>query len=72
MVAVGSFGKNLSDAVEDQSKALLGADLEVSTRIPFTEEQAQFLDSLGDDRSTQISFSSMVRFPGSTPLDLSK
>ncbi|MDA7510092.1 ABC transporter permease [Verrucomicrobia bacterium] len=63
MVAVGSFGKNLSDAVEDQSKALLGADLEVSTRTPFTEEQAQFLDSLGDDRSTQISFSSMLRFP---------
>jgi putative ABC transport system permease protein len=63
MVAVGSFGKNLSDAVEDQSKALLGADLEVATRIPFTEGQAQFLDSLGDDRSTQISFSSMIRFP---------
>ncbi|MCS1409642.1 MAG: Macrolide export ATP-binding/permease protein MacB [Verrucomicrobia subdivision 3 bacterium] len=63
MAAVGSFGKNLSDAVEDQSKALLGADLEVSTRIPFTEEQRQLLDSLGDDRSTQISFSSMLRFP---------
>jgi len=63
MVAVGSFGKNLSDAVEDQSKALLGADLEVSTRIPFTEEQTKFLDSFGDDRSTQISFSSMIRFP---------
>ena len=63
MVAVGSFGKNLSDAVEDQSKALLGADLEVSTRIPFTDEQTRFLDSFGDDRSTQISFSSMIRIP---------
>ncbi len=63
MVAVGSFGKNLSDAVEDQSKALLGADLEVSTRIPFNEEQTAFLESMGDDRSTQITFSSMIRFP---------
>lgn len=63
MVAVGSFGSNLTTAVEEQSKALLGADLEVATRIPFTPEQVELLDALGDDRSTQISFSSMLRFP---------
>lgn len=63
MVAVGGFGQNLSDAVEDQSKALLGADLEVSTRVPFTDEQTRFLESFGDERSLQTSFSSMIRFP---------
>ncbi len=63
MVAVGGFGTNLTTAVEKQSKALLGADLEVATRIPFTPEQTALLESIGDDRSTQISFSSMLRFP---------
>ena len=63
MVAVGSFGSNLSDAIEDQAKTLLGADLEVSTRVPFTEKQRQFLESFGAERSYQISFSSMIRFP---------
>ena len=47
MVAVGSFGSNLTTAVEEQSKALLGADLEVATRIPFTPEQVELLDALG-------------------------
>ncbi|MBG87011.1 MAG: ABC transporter permease [Verrucomicrobiales bacterium] len=63
MVAVGSFGQNLADAIEVQSRSLLGADLQVNSRQDFTEEQRELLDSLGEERSYQTTFSSMLHFP---------
>jgi putative ABC transport system permease protein len=63
MVAIGSFGWNLERAVEQQTKGLLGADLMVQSRDPFTEKQLQFLDGIGDAFSDQVVFSSMVYFP---------
>jgi len=63
MVAIGSFGQNLADGIEQQSKALLGADLQVNSRQPFDEEQRQILDGLGVERSYQTTFSSMLGFP---------
>lgn len=63
MVAIGSFGKNLEQAVEQQTKALLGADLMVQSRDDFNERQRAALDGLGDAQSEQTLFSSMVLFP---------
>ncbi len=63
MVAIGSFGKNLEQAVEQQTKALLGADLMVQSRDDFNARQRAALDGLGDAQSEQTLFSSMVLFP---------
>ncbi len=63
MVAIGSFGSSLEQAVEGQTKALLGADLLVQSRDPFTEKQKTFLASLPVPQSEQVLFSSMVYFP---------
>jgi putative ABC transport system permease protein len=63
MVAIGSFGRSLENAVEQQTKALLGADLLVQSRDVFTGPQKEFLDALPATQSEQILFSSMVYFP---------
>lgn len=63
MVAIGSFGRNLEAAVEEQTKGLLGADLMVQSRDEFNEGQRAFLNGLGDAQSEQVLFSSMVFFP---------
>lgn len=65
MVAIGSFGRNLEQAAEEQTKALLGADLMVQSRDELTAEQKVFLDTLGGVSSEQVLFSSMVYFPKS-------
>lgn len=62
-VAVASFSKNLEDGVEQQSKSLLGADLVLQSRQPFSEEAEALFRSLGGQQSRQISFPSMVYFP---------
>lgn len=64
LVAVGSFGRSLETALEDQAKALLGADLRLSSRIRFTPEHEDFLRSLGGEQAREVTFSSMVYFPG--------
>src|SRR6188472_2952132 len=63
MVAIGSFGRNLENAVEQQTKGLLGADLMVQSRDEFNDRQRMFLDSIGVAQSEQVLFSSMVFFP---------
>ncbi|MBI2357465.1 MAG: ABC transporter permease [Deltaproteobacteria bacterium] len=62
-VAVASFSKNLEVAVEEQSKSLLGADLAIQSRQPFSREAESLLRSLGGRQSRQINFSSMAYFP---------
>jgi putative ABC transport system permease protein len=39
LAANGSLGKNLEQAVAEQSKTLLGADLSISSRRPFTADE---------------------------------
>jgi putative ABC transport system permease protein len=65
LVAIGSFGDNLRRAVDVQAKALLGADLEVDSRVPLTEEALAFLDGLGGEQAREIAFASMAVFPAS-------
>ena len=53
LAAIGSFNNNLAQAVEEQTKTLLGADLVVNCRDPFTPEQEQWLQSLGGEQARE-------------------
>src|SRR5690554_2451076 len=63
LVAINSFGTNLRSQIENEAKELLGADLEVSSRTPITDEVRQRFDSLNFRLSEEISFASMAYFP---------
>jgi putative ABC transport system permease protein len=63
LVAIGSFRDNLRQAVADQSKTLLGADLAVTSRQKLTGAVRAFLDGLGGEQSRETAFSSMIIFP---------
>lgn len=63
LVAVGSLGAAVRDGIEDQSKALLGADLVLSSRKAFGPEEEGLIRSLGGERSDEINFPSMIAFP---------
>lgn len=63
MVAIANLGKSLEATVDQQTKELLGADLLVHTREPWTDAQNEFLKTLPAEVSDQVVFSSMVYFP---------
>jgi putative ABC transport system permease protein len=63
LVAIGSFRDNLRQAVADQAKTLLGADLAVTSRHELTGEARAYLDRLGGEQARETAFSSMVVFP---------
>jgi putative ABC transport system permease protein len=63
VVSAFSFRDNLRASIRTQSKSLLGADLAIDSRAPFSAEAEALFSSLGGDQSRQISFSSMVYFP---------
>ena len=63
LVAINSFGDNMQSDIEGEAKKLLGADLVVESRFPFSEEVLQRLDSLAERQSEEVSFASMVLFP---------
>jgi putative ABC transport system permease protein len=65
LVALGSFSVSLASAVRSQSKGLLGADLVVTSRTPFSPAVQRYLDSLGGSQARGVSFTSMLLFPGS-------
>ncbi|WP_374951092.1 ABC transporter permease [Mucilaginibacter sp.] len=62
LVAIYSFRYNIQNDVDNQAATLIGADLTISgNKIPDAKLQA-LTDSLGDDRSQERSFASMVLF----------
>lgn len=63
LVAIYSLGNVLRDEIDRQASALLGADLEINGNKPLKEALGGLVDSLGDRRSEQRSFSSMIYFP---------
>lgn len=63
VVAITSFGANVRQAVHNQAKSLLGADLVISSRQPFTPEAEGLIASLGGERSREVSCASMAYFP---------
>ena len=66
IVAVQSFSRNVAEAIDNQSRKLLGADLVISSRSPFPKE----LDRLTNqfllwEFSREVRFSTMGFFPES-------
>ena len=63
VVAAFSFRDNLLSNIQTQSKSLLGADLALDSREPFTAEDENLFRSVGGEQARLIGFASMVFFP---------
>ncbi len=62
MVAIYSLGDNMSAEVDRQAASLLGADLMIGTGKQVSPAMQKMVDSLGDRRSEQRMFPSMIYF----------
>lgn len=65
LVAIYSFGFNLKKDVDNQAATLIGSDLAIYTNKPPDSSMQHLIDSLGDRRSQEKSFASMILFPKS-------
>jgi putative ABC transport system permease protein len=65
LVAIYSFRYNLQNDINAQAATLIGADLEISGSKPADASIKPLLDSLGDHKSEQRTFVSMIYFPKS-------
>lgn len=63
LVAIYSFGNNLKSDIDNQAATLLGADLVLSTNKPVEKTDQRLVDSLGNERSGERIFASMILFP---------
>src|SRR5436190_8305635 len=63
LVAIGCFRKSLEASVNDQARALVGADLVIASRQKFSPEEEELLRSIGGTQSREVDFASMVFFP---------
>ena len=54
IVIAFSFRANVQSSVQTQSKSLLGADLAIGGREPFSPEAESLIRSIGGDQSRQI------------------
>jgi len=67
LVAINSFTANLQDSVRRQAQALLGADLVVSSRAPFSKAVEAALDSLPAAATARLTnFPAMAYVPRTT------
>lgn len=71
-VAITSFRESLDTTIDNQSRELLGADLEIEAERPFTDEELAYFDSLGGQQSQMIEFNSMAYLPESGGTRLSQ
>src|ERR1700704_4942731 len=62
LTAIGSLGRNLERAIEEQAKSLLGADLVLAARQPFSPDAEKLFQELGGAQAREISLSSMIYF----------
>ena len=65
LIAIGLFRASLAQAIDDQARSLLGADLVVESSRPFTAEQEKMLRSLGETQAREVRFRTMALFPKS-------
>ena len=63
LVAIYSLGDNMRQEIDNQAAALLGADLEITGNKEFSDSTQKLANSLGDRRSEERSFTSMIYFP---------
>lgn len=71
-VAITSFRVNLNQNINDQSKELLGADLQVQHNAELHIELIAYLDSLSSQQAKMIEFNSMAFFPKNSKTRLSQ
>ncbi|MGY5850144.1 ABC transporter permease [Salegentibacter sp. F14] len=62
VVSIQSFGVNLKDNIQLQSKALMGADFKIDSNNPPNQKVLEIMDSLGGADGREIKFPSMVAF----------
>jgi len=62
LVAISSFAQNLRLTIDQQAKSLLGADLVITARDPFTPEMEEIFREIGGEQAREVIFSSMVLF----------
>ncbi|HEX6847391.1 MAG TPA: FtsX-like permease family protein [Chitinophagaceae bacterium] len=62
MVAIYSLGNNMQTEVDKQAASLLGADMMIGSGKAITPAVQKMADSLGDRRSEQRMFPSMIYF----------
>lgn len=60
LVAISSFGENLTKDIDNQAKELLGADLVLENNKPIGDQP---VDSLASEMASEVNFASMVAFP---------
>ncbi|MCC5789045.1 MAG: ABC transporter permease [Opitutales bacterium] len=65
LVAVESFRDNMEEAIERESRQLLGADLVLSARRTPDAEVAAFLEKVPGEGAREVQFSSMLNIPES-------
>src|SRR5438067_5910318 len=60
LVAIYSLSANMRADIDKQAATLIGADLEISGSNPAPPTIQKLIDSLGDERSAERTFASMV------------
>lgn len=73
LVAIDSFARNVTRSVAEQSRSLLGGDVQLTSRRPFSKAAEQLLDSLSrsgipNARSTTFPSMALVTRTGGTRL----
>ena len=63
LVSIGSFRHSLSQAIDDQARSLIGADLVIEGNQAFRPEDEALLHSLAGDQAREIRFTTMAVFP---------
>ncbi|HWP60654.1 MAG TPA: FtsX-like permease family protein [Candidatus Acidoferrales bacterium] len=63
LVAISSYVKSIEGSLQQQSKVLLGADLAIESRQPFSAEALELIAAIPGEGARQTSFLSMIYFP---------
>ncbi|MES2440734.1 MAG: FtsX-like permease family protein [Verrucomicrobiota bacterium] len=63
LVAIHSLKASVQTGIETQAKALLGSDLQISSRQPVSDEDLARLSSMATRVSRETAFPSMMKFP---------
>jgi putative ABC transport system permease protein len=66
LAATGSLGKNIRAAIDNQARALLGADMVVESRAAPDAETEAYLRGLGGETAREVAFASMLAVPDAT------
>jgi putative ABC transport system permease protein len=70
LVSVGSLSANIRQAIQEEAKGLLGADLFVTSPDSLDKPVMDYLGSLGGEMAREQTLSSMMKFPATNRLRL--